>query len=259
MRRNLSDSFIKEEETKYPEVNISKQHAFTASDKIVRNSNNSAGHTAEQTGSNVALTDENKEDEIHQVSDMNEQTIEHDVDDDSEKIVGEVTVRDKEPSDNEEAFISASSDLHVSTGIPDNFESLYKTAISCDDSDNVKFLMSEDSVKNEDKTKKDDDIESEDTSVDTGLGLNVNRGKTGANVRLEIDRGVGDDNDDDDDKEVDVVDDESVETEEASVSRDNLSLNFDEDNAELLKLEKGLIAVCVGKTCTMLLQFLLTS
>ncbi|XP_060592909.1 lysosomal-trafficking regulator-like isoform X2 [Ruditapes philippinarum] len=245
MRRNLSDSFIKEEEeTKYPEVNISKQHAFTASDKIVRNSNNSAEVIAEQTGSNVALTDENIVDEAHQELDMNEQTIEHDVDDNSEKIVGEVTVRDKEPSDNEEAFISASTDLHVSTGIPDNFESLYKTAISCDDSDNVKFLMSEDSVKNEDKTKRDDDIESEDTSVDTGLGLNVNRGKTGAIVRLEIDRGVGDDNDDD--KEADVNDDESIETEEASVSRDNLSLNFDDDNAELLKLEKGLIAVCVG-------------
>ena len=248
IKRDLSDSFIKEEEeVSYPEVNITKQQESATPDKLdIDSGKTEACGTTEKTVHSVMLPEETNENggETSEESIVkNKQEYEDDIGDKHENIE-EITDIGKKPLDGNEAFLTSSADLHVSTGIPDNFESLYKTALSCDDSDNVKFVMTDDNVKDETKTKGEDDEGQIDISEDTGVDLNI---KAGASVRIETDRDKVMDGEVVNDEGGEAVDNDTDETEEASVTRDNLSLNFDEDNAELLELEKGLIAVCVGK------------
>lgn len=162
-------------------------------------------------------------------------------------IVGVVDREVNKESDGEieeEPIITSSIDMNVSVRIPNNFESLYKNTHSCDDCEPVTTSIDNDSAKG---TK---DVEETSGGVadafehieTTGLGLNVSCAEfsdsdyTGSSSGLEFNRvdGVG-------------HDEETEKTEEVSVPKENLSLNFDEDNVELLKLEKGLTALCVGK------------
>lgn len=140
---------------------------------------------------------------------------------------------EKGNGDTSDPILAASADIRVSTQIPDNFESLYKTAISCEDGEGVKFSISDDST----KATCDENADKFDNSgsyKDTKLGRNMPRdtNSEGSGVSRE-----GSESD-----ETNGTD----ETEGASFTREDLALNFDEDNAEMLKLEKGLTALCVG-------------
>ncbi|XP_053374768.1 lysosomal-trafficking regulator-like isoform X2 [Mercenaria mercenaria] len=240
LKKNLSDSFIKEEsESSYPEVDITNKQSLTLSEKPHRNRSNDTLEKTDKAAGNVKFHHERTQIETDEESDKKEvqETKSDSGDSDNDKTKDTKEMEAVESVGNElEPILTSSTNLHVSTGIPNNFESLYKTAISCDDSEPVKFLVGDDSVKDTDNTVRDVDAERTDISEDTSLGLNVNRVKYGDSGRMEIEKEV----------EQEFNDEETDDTEEASIPRDSLSLNFDEDNAELLKLEKGLTAVCVG-------------
>lgn len=247
IKKNLSESFIRDgSSSHYPDVEISTQQKFlTTSLKLGKKSQDSLGYI-KKTANNVTFDGEKKSilhktprvltDTDSEVSNVKQ----------TKFIVGVVEANEeKEGEIEEEPIITSSIDMNMSVRIPNNFESLYKKTHSCDDREPVTTSIDNDGVKGTRDVKETsgevaDAFEHIET---TGLGLNVSHAEisdsdyTGSSSGLEFDR-VDDG----------VEHDEKTDTtEEATVSRGNLSLNFDEDNVELLKLEKGLIALCVGK------------
>ncbi|KAL4238058.1 hypothetical protein ACF0H5_002769 [Mactra antiquata] len=226
IRKNFSDSFLGDgSASRYPDMEIlDYKQLLVSSDKHDLKTNNKTPKKVQIERKTTDVVEPNK----HIPDTDNKQVVEST--DSSDKDLT-VTVDKREITD---PILAASADIRVSTQIPDNFESLYKTAISCEDGEGIKFSVSDDSVKAD--CDDDNDKDSKDT------GDSCKDAKLGSNVVVDKrSEGSGDNSDSED-----MNGDETDETEGASYTREDLSINFDEDNAEMLKLEKGLTALCVG-------------
>lgn len=248
IKKNLSDSYLKDvsQSSSFPDVEIEEQQHLTA--------RKSLGNVGETKADELELKDNKYKNNIQNLFDSNKKEERSQVNDcgdgvsrdDDKEIIMDKSEEKITPDSykGHEPYLATTGDLHVSAQIPNDFESLYKKTVSCDDSEPVKFQMSDDSTKEIDyfdEETKDMKIVGFENLDDAGLGRNRSMTENDDDIRIEEDKVIIDD----EDEEVDEA--ETDETEEASLCRENLSLNFDEDNAELLKLEKGLTALCVGR------------